>query len=327
MPIAVLDQHSCWKTCQISFLEEKESGQDLFTGKWPREGMIVSGKLYQQKIWEHLICENGGGVLHMWLTPTAVQIDPRSPEKMMQRQEKRNASGRETVPPGTLQEQVMMSGEEPLSDMRESKMWPTPTQDSATERTKKYSQGGTPLPVAVKMWPTPTATETKSDTLNVRNRIEKGKQVMLCHAVRMWPTPQAFDAQRGPISEERYQKKLGGPSLVSEVAHRQRNWPTPTVQDSNKATKRWRGDHQNNLTAAVFNPERMFPTPTKSDYKGAYKTESLIRKDGKSRAFDKLPNAVLEGKGNETVKGNLNPDWVEWLMGYPPGFTNPISQE
>ena len=234
----------------------------------------------------------------MWLTPTAVQIDPRSPEKMKQRQEKRNAKGRETVPPGTLQEQVMMSGEEPLSDMRESKMWPTPT-----------------------------ATETKSDTLNVRNRIEKGKQVMLCHAVRMWPTPQAFDAQRGPISEERYQKKLGGPSLVSEVAHRQRNWPTPTVQDSNKATKRWREDHQNNLTAAVFNPGRMFPTPTKSDYKGAYKTESLIRKDGKSRAFDKLPNAVLEGEGNETVKGSLNPDWVEWLMGYPPGFTNPISQE
>ena len=40
------------------------------------------------------------------------------------------------------------------------KMWPTPTQDSATERTKKYSQGGKPLTLAVKeaqMWPTPRA--------------------------------------------------------------------------------------------------------------------------------------------------------------------------
>jgi hypothetical protein len=39
-------------------------------------------------------------------------------------------------------------------------MWPTPTQDSATERTKKYSQGGKPLTLAVKeaqMWPTPRA--------------------------------------------------------------------------------------------------------------------------------------------------------------------------
>ena len=34
---------------------------------------------------------------------------------------------------------------------------PTPTQDSASERTKKYKQGGTPLPLAVKMYPTPSA--------------------------------------------------------------------------------------------------------------------------------------------------------------------------
>jgi hypothetical protein len=32
-----------------------------------------------------------------------------------------------------------------------SKMYPTPTTDSASERTKKYKQGGTPLPVAVQM--------------------------------------------------------------------------------------------------------------------------------------------------------------------------------
>jgi hypothetical protein len=43
------------------------------------------------------------------------------------------------------------------------RLWPTPTQDSATERTKKYAQGGKPLTVAVqeeeqkKMWPTPRA--------------------------------------------------------------------------------------------------------------------------------------------------------------------------
>ena len=43
-----------------------------------------------------------------------------------------------------------------LSEM--IKMYPTPTQDSANERTKKYKQGGTPLTVAVKMYPTPTPT-------------------------------------------------------------------------------------------------------------------------------------------------------------------------
>jgi len=100
------------------------------------------------------------------------------------------------------------------------------------------------------------------------------------------------------------------------------SWPTPTVQDGGKATKRWREDHQNNLTAAVFNPHKMFPTPTSRDWKGGYRTESLIRKDGKSRAMDALPNAVLDGAGVETVSGHLNPAWVEWLMGFPVGWTD-----
>ena len=100
-------------------------------------------------------------------------------------------------------------------------------------------------------------------------------------------------------------------------------WPTPTVQDSHKATKQWRTDHQNNLTAAVFNPEKMFPTPTTRDWKGGYRTESLIRKDGKSRAMDALPNAVLNGQGTETQNGGqLNPTWVEWLMGWPEEWTD-----
>ncbi len=39
--------------------------------------------------------------------------------------------------------------------MKTSKLLPTPTQDSATNRTKPYKQGGTPLTVAARLWPTP----------------------------------------------------------------------------------------------------------------------------------------------------------------------------
>jgi len=99
-----------------------------------------------------------------------------------------------------------------------------------------------------------------------------------------------------------------------------RQWPTPTTQDSNKATKKMRVDHQNNLTAVVFNQE-MLPTPITRDHKGGYKTESLIRADGKSRAFDALPNAAIGGVGVEKHPGHLNPSWVEWLMGIPQGWT------
>jgi hypothetical protein len=58
-----------------------------------------------------------------------------------------------------------------------------------------------------------------------------------------------------------------GARLDAVVEHlHKKDWPTPTVQDSNKATKKIRVGHQNNLTAIVFNAETL-PTPTSRDYK------------------------------------------------------------
>lgn len=130
----------------------------------------------------------------------------------------------------------------------------------------------------------------------------------------LWPTPVTTDHKvngyPGDLRRETIQ--LGAMVHV---------WPTPTVQDSNKATKKLREDHQNNLTSLVFNQEK-FPTPTSRDWKDGYRTESLIRKDGKSRARDLLPNAAIGGLGSEQVPGHLNPTWVEWLMGVPTEWTD-----
>lgn len=94
-----------------------------------------------------------------------------------------------------------------------------------------------------------------------------------------------------------------------------------------------------------------WPTPCTRDYKGANAVEGLTRNDGKSR-MDQLPNAVaydqkswstpqardwkgpsgrsMKGEENDLpnqVKqsaptGQLNPSWVEWLMGWPIGWTS-----
>ena len=172
----------------------------------------------------------------------------------------------------------------------ESTFWPTVTTDSASSRTKKYAQGGMPLAAAVN-WATPRAADSAGGprTLN-----EKGQRVSVSDTTKTY-----------------------GANLSDQVRH----WPTPTVQDSNKATKKMRVDHQNNLTAIVFNAETL-PTPTSRDYKGGYTEDSLTRKDGKSRRFDALPNAAIGGVGTDVVKGHLNPDWVEQLMGVPPGWTS-----
>jgi len=63
-----------------------------------------------------------------------------------------------------------------------------------------------------------------------------------------------------------------------------------------------------------------WPTPCTRDYKGANAVEGLTRNDGKSR-MDQLPNAVAYSDNNKAPAGQLNPDWVEWLMGWPIGWT------
>ena len=60
---------------------------------------------------------------------------------------------------------------------------------------------------------------------------------------------------------------------------------------------------------------KMYPTPCASAANGS-SPASLIRKNGRSRAKDRLDHAIMASDG-----GQLNPMWVEWLMGWPLGHT------
>ena len=229
---------------------------------------------------------------------------------------------------------------------------------ASTLRTKETGSGllHTPTATANQMspsmnsgyWPTPDANcgarGTQEDYTKIRPSGQPA-QYTINQAVRdnpqMWPTPTSSTG--GPSKNPNNPRgKHGGNPLATSVAM----WPTPTVQDSNKATKKWREDHQNNLTAAVFNPEKMWATPAARDWKGPTITENHPKGFNKS-----LPNevklwptpAAANSKGavknrfmgSPTYKGNLdeavrtkkesgqlNPNWVEWLMGYPRGWTD-----
>ena len=63
------------------------------------------------------------------------------------------------------------------------------------------------------------------------------------------------------------------------------------------------------LTIAV----QMWPTPTSRDWK-----------DGSAQACANVPVNALLGREihqHTTDTGSLNPSWVEWLMGFPLGWT------
>jgi len=65
----------------------------------------------------------------------------------------------------------------------------------------------------------------------------------------------------------------------------------------------------------------MLPTPASRDYKDTGVLRAKVRKDGKNRV-DTLGRVVGVDVEHLENPGSLNPTWVEWLMGYPLGFTD-----
>lgn len=63
-----------------------------------------------------------------------------------------------------------------------------------------------------------------------------------------------------------------------------------------------------------------WPTPTTRDYKDS-PGMALVSKDGRVR-LDQLPRVVFHREGTQKGGGHVNPNWLEWLMGYPPGWTD-----
>lgn len=118
-------------------------------------------------------------------------------------------------------------------------------------------------------------------------------------------------------------------------------WATPTAADAwtenMKSTQQKPGSkHSVNLADAV----RMWPTPTQRDYKGSNSMTHILR-PGQKNHMGQLANAVKmfptprancgsgmskHGDGGQdlqtAVGGQLNPTWVEWLMGFPIGWTD-----
>jgi hypothetical protein len=156
----------------------------------------------------------------LWLTPTATDIGARSEEALQKRKEYRSKIGRNTVPPGNLAEQVQYG-------IATTNMYPTPTQDSASERTKKYSQGGTPLSMAVKMFPTPTPTCEEGGEQSSRVEMTDNGGFILRKKNKPEMTFGAKLSDAMLYLEKKKQTKLGGklnPNFVEFLMGYPLNW-------------------------------------------------------------------------------------------------------
>lgn len=86
-------------------------------------------------------------------------------------------------------------------------------------------------------------------------------------------------------------------------------WPTPVASDTGSRLKPY-AQGGTPLSLAV----KLWPTPTAMTRTGG----AALCKWGGSRSREKLRTMV----SSEELNGPLNPQWVEWLMGWPIGWTD-----
>ena len=132
---------------------------------------------------------------------------------------------------------------------------------------------------------------------NTGRLVQKG----ITQVAQMWPTPNASDVTGGPGNSGRD----GGLNLRTAV----KQWPTPRASEAEHPGKKSNNHNgQKGLAEAV----NMWRTPSAS---------VIEPKSNVVKLTGRTPQDPQVGLADQ-VGGQLNPDWVEWLMGWPIGWTS-----
>lgn len=140
-------------------------------------------------------------------------------------------------------------------------------------------------------------------------------------ASQLWATPNTMDylPQRSPEALLRQaatsRKGRTRPANLREQVCEDtaRLWPTPRANCMNGASRAPRRQGAPDLQTVVA----MFPTPTTERLcGGSGAAERLEEMEASGQITPEERRSMQAGNG-----GQLNPDWVEWLMGYPIGWS------
>jgi hypothetical protein len=158
-----------------------------------------------------------------------------------------------------------------------------------------------------RMWPTPDACVMNDgegpETFFARQARVKAKGINgngmgmpLTIAATMWPTPAARDF-KGANSVEHLEKSSGSLHLDQLPNFVQHLWSTPRASDGEKGS------------------------PNQSFGAGGIPLTSM------AVSFLPVPTTETPGKPSSPDRRSLNPLFVEWLMGWPPGWTSLVSTD
>jgi len=158
--------------------------------------------------------------------------------------------------------------------------------------------------------PTPTASTGGPNHNSPTTKAGKRFTMNLAGYAQMWPTPRATDGAKGSRTLEGAEKELARGKNV-DLGMAVKLWPTPQAgdyrsgdnPDSPRAIRKREQGWSQNLNDAV-----LLPTPCARDWKDNGKSPAELARNTKTLATH--------------AGGQLNPTWVEWLMGFPDGWTD-----
>lgn len=195
----------------------------------------------------------------------------------------------------------------------EAEMWPTPTQGTGHMSGSNRDVWRPGLEEAARIAPEGPPPKVSAEKHRGMSRDEVREALAAEREQEMWPTPTAQDG-----------KNNGGPSQYLEgdgdPESQIRLWPTPRATESEGRTysrtpSQEGGQHGKYLQVEAIEAEyedgRLerpdFPTPTAS---------------GRDNTGGSNSRAAAKANGT-FIPGQLCPEWVEWLMGLPMGYTDP----
>lgn len=182
------------------------------------------------------------------------------------------------------------------------------------------------------MWQTPKASEEESGS-GMNSRGSKD-DLMLPSMACQWPTPQAHDAVNGKTPEQvqAMRDRGHGVSNLNEFAP---HWPTPMAADQRGSAGMGK--------AELPNKAQQWPTPAARDFKdhGAQGGATENGREITDGSISERCGLFAPGPSDPrwagiiaaapwiapALDGHLNPNFVEFLMGWPIGWTQTNARE
>ncbi len=151
-------------------------------------------------------------------------------------------------------------------------------------------------------WPSPTARDNKNpdspESRNYQRKVEEGWTIDPNSAASDWPTPRSADSHGAGYQRDRGTKGLERLSLTGQA----REWPTPNTGDGTRGRQEPDGKRDPLLDTESRDFAR--------SHQGRETTELG------QRCLNGVP-----GSPQRSRLRRLNPYFVEWLMGWPIGWT------